>query len=121
MNVKGIALAVSSTALRENNLPDTPLLRAALNNYNPKRSGDVLVLFQSHYFVNDFHGEIMAANHGGAWNYDTFVPIIFAGCGLNPVEVYRRVETVDIARTLAAWMGIKPPSGCVGKVLVEVF
>jgi len=47
--------------------------------------------------------------------------IIFAGCGLNPVEVYRRVETVDIARTLSAWMGTKPPSGCVGKVLVEVF
>jgi len=65
--------------------------------------------------------EVDSANYGGAWNYDTFVPIIFAGCGLNPVEVYRRVETVDIARTLAAWMGIKPPSGCVGKVLVEVF
>jgi len=120
MNVKGIALAVSSTALRENQLPDTPLLRAALNNFNPQRSGDVLVLFQSNYFVNDFHGEIVAANHGGAWNYDTFVPVIFAGCDLNPVEVYRRVETVDVARTLSAWMGIKPPSGCAGKVLVEV-
>ncbi len=120
MNVEGIALAVSSTAMQENHLPYTPLLRAALNNFNPQRSGDVLVLFQSHHFVNDFHGEIVAANHGGAWSYDTFVPVIFAGCGLNPVEVYRRVETVDVARTLSAWMGIKPPSGCVGKVLVEV-
>jgi hypothetical protein len=120
MGVKGVALAVSSSALLENRLPDTPLNRAALRNFNAKRSGDILVLFQPHYFINNFNGEVMACNHGGPWSYDTFVPIIFAGAGLKPVDVFRRVETVDVARTLAAWLGTKPPSGAVGLVLSEV-
>ncbi len=120
MGIKGVALAVSSSALLENRLPDTPLNRAALRNFNAKRSGDILVLFQPHYFINNFNGDVMACNHGGPWTYDTFVPIIFAGAGLKPTEVFRRVETVDVARTLAAWLGTKPPSGAVGLVLPEV-
>jgi hypothetical protein len=34
--------------------------------------------------------------------------------------VSRSVETIDIASTLAAHLGIKPPSGSVGKALAEV-
>jgi len=120
MGIKGVALAVPSSALQENRLPDTPLVRAALRNFNPKRSGDILVLFRPHYFINNFNGEVTACNHGGPWTYDTFVPIIFAGAGLQPMDVFRRVETVDVARTLAAWLGTKPPSGAVGLALPEV-
>ena len=118
--IKGVAMAITSSELRENNLADTPLVRAALCNYNAKRSGDILILFQPHYFINHFNGEVMACNHGGPWSYDTFVPIIFAGYGIKHQNIYRRVETVDIARTLAAAIGTKPPSGCVGVVLDEV-
>ena len=118
--IHGVAMAITSTELRKNRLPDTYLTRAALRNFNPKRSGDILVLFQPHYFINNFQGEVVSCNHGGPWAYDTFVPIIFAGNGLVPQKVYRRVETVDIARTLAAEVGTKPPSGCQGKILSEV-
>ncbi len=120
MSLKGVALAVSATALLENRLPDTYLNRAALRNFNAKRSGDILILFQPHYSINGFEGETVAANHGGPWRYDTFVPIIFVGHGLKPVDVYRPVETVDVARTLAAYIGTKPPSGVSGKVLEEI-
>ena len=120
MGIKGVALAITSTSMSQNKLPDTPLNRAALYNFNPKRSGDILILFQPHYFINHFHGEVVACNHGGPWAYDTFVPIIFAGNGLKSKTIYRRVETVDIARTLAAKLGTKPPSGCMGVVLDEV-
>ncbi len=120
LGIKGVAEAITSTSILENRLPDTPLNRAAIHNFNAKRSGDILVLFQPQYFINHFHGEVVACNHGSAWSYDSFVPIIFAGCGLNPTNVYRHVETVDLARTLSAWMGTKPPSGCFGKILTEV-
>ena len=46
--------------------------------------------------------------------------IVFAGAGLKPTVVDRRVLTVDIAATLAAYLGIKPPSGAVGNPLEEV-
>jgi len=120
MSIQGVALAVSSTALAENRLPDTPLIRSALRTFNPKRSGDILILFRPHYFINDLEGEIMAANHGGPWSYDTFVPIVFAGGGLKARRVFRRVDPVDVATTLAAIIGTKPPSGSRGAPLPEV-
>ncbi len=52
--------------------------------------------------------------------YDTFVPIVFAGDGLPAQRVSRSVEPVDIAATLSAYLGIKPPSGSVGNPLVDV-
>jgi predicted AlkP superfamily pyrophosphatase or phosphodiesterase len=116
----GVSLAVSSSALRHGNLPDTDLYRAVINNFNTKRSGDIFVVFEPNWFINDFDGLTVASTHGSPWNYDTHVPLVFAGAHLRPGAVERRVETVDVAVTLAAYMGIKPPSGAAGQVLEEV-
>jgi predicted AlkP superfamily pyrophosphatase or phosphodiesterase len=117
---EGVALAISSTAMTEGRLPDTPLMRSVLNNYNPRRSGEIYVVFQPNWFINDFDGLAVAVTHGSPWRYDTFVPVIFAGTGLKPQRIYREVHTVDVAPTLSAAAGTKPPSGTRGKVLVEV-
>ena len=117
---EGVALAVSSTAMAEGRLPDTPLLRTVLNNYNPRRSGEIYVVFAPNWFINDFDGLEVASTHGSPWRYDTFVPVIFAGAGIEPRKVYREIHTVDVAPTLSAAAGTKPPSGTRGKVLVEV-
>ena len=42
-----------------------------------------------------------------------------AGPGIDPGRVARRVETVDVAPTIAAYLGTKPPSGALGQPLVE--
>jgi predicted AlkP superfamily pyrophosphatase or phosphodiesterase len=117
---RGVSLAVSSSALRRGNLPDTELYRAVLHNFNPKRSGDVYVVFEPNWFINDFDGLVVASTHGSPWNYDTHVPIVFAGVGLQPRTIDRKVLTVDVAATLSAYMGIKQPSGASGIPLVEV-
>jgi len=120
MKLDGVALAISSTALRRAAVPDSALMRAVLNNFHPKRSGDVFVVFEPHRFINDFDGLEVAATHGSPWTYDTYVPILFAGAGIAPRTVHRRVAPNDIAPTLAAFLGIKPPSAAAGRVLVEV-
>ena len=116
----GVSLAVSSSALRGGNLPDTALYRAVLKNFNAKRSGDVFIVFEPNWFINDFDGLTVASTHGSPWSYDTYVPIVFAGAGLKAQTVDRKVLTVDVATTLAAYMGTKPPSGVAGTVLKEV-
>lgn len=121
MKFPGVSLAVSSTALQAGNLPDTFLYRAVLNNFNAKRSGDVYIVFEPYWFINDFETLKVASTHGSPWRYDTYVPIVFAGMGLKPGKVYRQVQTVDLATTLAAYIGVKPPSGSVGQVLTEIF
>jgi predicted AlkP superfamily pyrophosphatase or phosphodiesterase len=117
---KGVSLAVSSTALRRGNLPDTHLYRSVVNNFHPKRSGDIFVVFEPNWFINDFDGLKVASTHGSPWNYDTHVPIVFVGAGLQAQTISRRVLTVDIAPTLSALLNIKPPSGSVGEPLAEV-
>jgi predicted AlkP superfamily pyrophosphatase or phosphodiesterase len=121
MRLDGVALAVSSRALASGQTPDTALHRAALRNFHRERSGDIFVVFAPNHFINDFDGLTVASTHGSPWPYDTFVPLVFAGTGIRPQQVYRSVQTVDIAPTLAALLGIKAPSGAAGVPLEEVF
>ena len=113
---EGIALAVASSALRH--MQDTPLLKRIRNNTHPERSGDIYVVQEPYWFLFD-KGPI-AVMHGSPWQYDTYVPIIFSGPGIVASTVYRRAHPVDVAPTLAAYLGIKPPSSSVGKPLIEV-
>jgi predicted AlkP superfamily pyrophosphatase or phosphodiesterase len=120
MKLPGVALAISSAALAAGAYPEMPIIRSVLNNFNPSRSGDIFVVFEPHSFINDFDGLTVAAHHGSPWSYDTFVPLMFAGNGIKAQRVGRRVETVDLAPTLAALLGTKPPSGSAGMPLAEV-
>ncbi len=120
-NFDGVALAVPSTALRSARLPDTPTIRRVLNNFNPRRSGDIYLVFEPHRFINDFDGLVVAATHGSPWSYDTHVPVIFAVPGVPAATVYRRISPLDIAPTLSALVGAKPPSGAEGDPLPELF
>jgi len=118
--LEGVAFAITKTALETGALPETALSRRVLNMHNARRSGDIYLVFEPHWFINEFDGLIVSSCHGSPWRYDTFVPIIIAGNGLKPRSVSRRVNTVDVATTLAAWVGAKPPSGAAGQVLREV-
>ena len=95
-------------------------MRAVLNNYHPDRSGDIYVVFEPESFINDMDGLSVTVTHGSPWRYDTFVPILFAGYGIKPQVVSRRVHTIDVALTLSIVAGTRPPSGATGDVLLEV-
>lgn len=116
----GVAYAISSFALERGTVPDNQLIRAIQNNYNAARSGNIYVVFNPGWFINDLDGLSVTTVHGSPWRYDTFVPIIFAGNGIKPQIVSRRVHTVDVALTLATVIGTPPPSGAAGQVLLEV-
>ena len=116
----GVALAVSSSALREGRTPEFPVIQSVLRNFSPSRSGDIYIVFEPNRFINDFDGLTVAATHGSPWRYDSYVPIIFAGMGISAQRIYRLVHTIDIAPTLSLLVGAKIPTGSFGAPLNEV-
>jgi arylsulfatase A-like enzyme len=58
--------------------------------------------------------------HGSPWRYDTHVPIIFSGPGIDAQKVTRLVHPVDVAPTLATCLGMSPPGAAHGVPLMEV-
>ena len=57
---------------------------------------------------------------GSPWRADAYVPVMFAGAGLEPATLSRAITPYDIAPTLANYLGIKQPSAANGKPLAEV-
>jgi hypothetical protein len=79
------------------------------------RSGDLFVL-QEPYFLFDATG----TSHGTPYGYDTHVPVIFWGPGIKPGTYNQSVAVNDVAPTLASLLQIEPPSGAIGRILVEM-
>jgi arylsulfatase A-like enzyme len=110
-----ITLAVSGDDL---NTPQSTALRKRIKrNQHPQRSGDIYVAQDAYWF--NFEKGPIAAMHGSPWNYDTHVPIIFAGAGIDDEIVNRLVHPADVAPTLAAFLGMTAPASASGTVLPE--
>ncbi len=113
----GVALAVSRAGLSP--LDKTPLLRQIKRNYHPQRSGHIYLVQKPYWFI--FESGPIAAMHGSPWRFDTHVPLIFIGNGIDKQHIERQVGLVDVAPTLARLLGMSPPAAAQGKPLVEVF
>jgi predicted AlkP superfamily pyrophosphatase or phosphodiesterase len=112
----GIALAVSRDEL-DAPQPDAALQRIQ-RNFHAERSGDIYVAHAPYWFHFD-KGPI-AAMHGSPWRYDTHVPIVFAGPGIEHRVVHRLVHPQDVAPTLSALVGATSPASASGAILTEV-
>ncbi|MGR3810103.1 alkaline phosphatase PafA [Jiulongibacter sp. NS-SX5] len=98
-----------------NAIPDfyQKLLR---NLYNPKRSGELMILVEPGWF----HGYTKGTTHGTMWAYDTHVPLLWYGFGVNQGSTAKPTHISDIAATLAQLLGIQEPTGSVGTPIEEV-
>ena len=112
----GINLAVSTKSLATQK--GNPLLEQVRSNQHVTRSGDIYIIQDPYWFLFD-EGPIPSM-HGSPWRYDTHVPIVFAGPGINAQAVHRLVHPVDVAPTIAAFMGLTPPGAAQGVPLKEV-
>ena len=85
---------------------------------------DDLGLRENTYVIFTADNGLAVGRHGlmgkqNLYEHSSRVPLIIAGPGVTPGRVARRVETVDVAPTIAAYLGTKPPSGALGVPLVE--
>jgi predicted AlkP superfamily pyrophosphatase or phosphodiesterase len=89
------------------------LLDRAKASFNPQRSGDLIVLLKPYVtlYQSPKNAETdYIASHGSPWGYDRRVPIMFWWRGITGFDQPGAVETVDIAPTLAALIGLEIPA-----------
>jgi predicted AlkP superfamily pyrophosphatase or phosphodiesterase len=84
------------------------------NGYNQKRSGDVILVLDPAVVYYPKTG----STHGSPYVYDTHVPLLFYGKGIQKGSTLERTEITDIAPTLSALLGIAFPNGTSGTPIV---
>jgi predicted AlkP superfamily pyrophosphatase or phosphodiesterase len=111
-----VAEAFTAQQIAEGPMPtgspqDWTLLDRVRASYDRERSGDVVSLLKRGVVPIPDPGPGYTATHGSAWDYDRRVPMLFWRRGLPAFEQPIPVETVDIAPTLAALIGLSVPAG----------
>jgi predicted AlkP superfamily pyrophosphatase or phosphodiesterase len=116
LSVAGVVNYFTRTQLVEGRMPRGPIARRVGNGFFRGRSGDVWLVTKPFCFFVE--GDL-PTTHGSAYNYDTHVPVILFGGGVRPGRYNAECSPSDIAPTLAAMLGVEPPSNLTGRVLVE--
>jgi predicted AlkP superfamily pyrophosphatase or phosphodiesterase len=61
----------------------------------------------------------VGTTHGSPWRYDTHIPLLMYGNGIEKGSTYRETNIRDIAPTFSMLLGIPLPSGSTGQVVHE--
>lgn len=83
------------------------LAQMARASFDPARSGDLVVFLKPRVTPIPDPTKGYVATHGSPYRYDRRVPILFWRKGMTGFENPRGIETVDIAPTLAAQIGLR--------------
>ena len=101
--------------LANSTLPDYQLSYVK-NGFNPRRSGDIMVVLNPSWFA----GRKQGTTHGSFYRYDTHVPLLFYGWKIKSGETTLRTNISDISPTVADLLNILEPNGSVGNVISGV-
>jgi hypothetical protein len=119
LSVPGVARYFTRTQLAAGAIsPGDALARRVLHGFNPRRSGDVVVIQEAYKYLSDY---LTVATHGAPYAYDTHVPLVIMGGGLKGGRYLNPSTPADIAPTLARMLDVQAPSNATGRVLSEAF
>ncbi len=107
---------VTKSQLAAGDVPNTVFREKYLNSYSPY--GPWYVFSIPRPFLI---GYTTGTDHSLPYTYDTHVPLAFFGVSFKPGQYREKVETVDLAATIASLLGINPPASAVGRPLHEAF
>lgn len=116
----GVAHAFTRAQLSGESRVENRLFAMAQRAFHPGRSGDIVIIQKPFWYLYKDRDKY-SGMHGSPYNYDTHVPIVFAGSSIKPRDVRREVAPRDIAPTICQILGITAPTGSIGSVLTEVF
>ncbi len=113
----GVAAAYPYSAFEANDFGNGNLRRIN-NNFNPLRTGDVIIALLPGWIEKE--GDYVT-NHNSPYEYDSHVPLIWYGWTVNRATIARRVNMTDIAATLSSLCRVPYPNSSTGEPMVELF
>lgn len=99
-------------------LTDESICERAYNGHDSKRSGDIFFIKTPGWL--DSYNVRGGTTHGSPFPYDTHVPLIWYGAGIQEGISHKLVHVKDIAPTLSSLMGISYPNGATGQPIEQV-
>ncbi len=112
IDYKNVFKVVTAKTLQNTSFSDK-ILKYLQNGYNQKQSGDVMIIPNPATIVYSKKG----STHGSGFSYDTHVPILFYGRGIQIGSSKSPLSITDIAPTLANLLQISFPNGNTGNVI----
>jgi predicted AlkP superfamily pyrophosphatase or phosphodiesterase len=110
-----VKYAIDLRTINTETLPST-IKDPILNGYNPKRSGDIQIVYEPAVLEDRAKG----TTHGSLYNYDTHIPLLWYGWGVKAGHDYSQTYMTDIAATLSALLHIQEPNGSIGRPIVDL-
>lgn len=107
---------VDAEEVQEATVPQ-PIKERIINGLNRTRSGDLQIVTRDNYLPT----YSKTGTTHSVWNsYDSHIPLIFMGWGIQKGESNKEYHMTDISPTLSALLKIQFPSGNIGNPIVEV-
>jgi predicted AlkP superfamily pyrophosphatase or phosphodiesterase len=114
-NIDPIEGAYAARELQQNDVDKRPYIYRYRHSFYKERSPDIFLRLKPYYLLSSGFG----TSHGSPYGYDTHVPLVFMGPGIQQGRHGEKVRTVDLAPTLAEILGISPESEIDGQSLVS--
>ncbi|MCX7626767.1 MAG: alkaline phosphatase family protein, partial [Candidatus Sumerlaeaceae bacterium] len=81
LELEGVYTVFTYDQIARGQLPHGRLAELVYNGFDPKRSGDVVVILEPGWLPGSGY---KGTSHGSPWNYDTHIPLLFAGRDIVP-------------------------------------
>lgn len=112
----GIAYVINMKDAQATTMPDV-LRQRIENGYHSERCGAIEIVTKPGWY--QWYGNT-GTTHGSPYPYDTHIPLLFMGWGVNQGKSNKQHYMTDITPTVSALLRIQTPSGSVGKVITDV-
>ncbi|MFD1771257.1 alkaline phosphatase PafA [Sphingobacterium suaedae] len=114
---EGVAYVVDMESNQNMFIP-APIREKIINGYNRKNSGAIQIIAEPQWYSGTPRST--GTTHGVWSAYDSHIPLLFMGWGIEHGVSNKEVHIVDIAPTVASLLHVMEPNGSIGKPIVEV-
>jgi hypothetical protein len=106
----GVEAVFTRTQMENGMMPNTKLAKQVILAWHQQISGDIVVMNKPNWYLFA-KPSTYASTHGSPWSYDTNVPLAMYGSNWIKPGKYGDSEVVDLARTIAFILNVRPPNG----------